>query len=179
MKKIFVFVTALGALLGLTLWAQTFQTSRLAGFAAPDFALPDLNGAQHRLSDYRGKVVFLNLFTTWCPPCRLEMPAMEQLHQRLRSRGFIVLAVSEDEAGAAVVAPFVRELGLTFPVLLDTENRLPTRYGMTGYPETFLIGRDGNVVKQFIGPEDWLSQDMARYFDALLAQPGGNVAANH
>ncbi len=151
------------AMLGLQ-WLQSAPASR---YAAPDFTLPDLHGAPVRLNDLRGKVVFLNLWATWCPPCRAEMPSMEALYRRFRDRDFAMLAVSED-IDAAVVASFVRELGLTFPVLLDTESRLPGRYGVTGFPETFIIDRDGQVIRHVVGPEDWDSPEMLAYFEALL-----------
>jgi cytochrome c biogenesis protein CcmG/thiol:disulfide interchange protein DsbE len=154
---------------------QRWQERRAAGYMAADFTLTDLNGQVHRLADLRGKVVFLNLWTTWCPPCRTEMPAMEALYQRLKDRDFVMLAVSEDERGAEVVAPFVAELDLSFPVLLDPEARLSPRYGVTGYPETFVIDREGRVVNHIIGPAHWHSEEYVRYFEALLDQPHGAV----
>lgn len=96
---------------------------------------------------------------------------MEALHQHLKGRDFVVLAVAEDEGGAAVVAPFVRELGLTFPVLVDPEATLSPRFGATGYPETFIIDRSGRVVNHVIGPAEWNSPDMIAYFERLLASP--------
>jgi peroxiredoxin len=155
---------------------QRLQSGTRTGFAAPDFELPDLHGQPHRLSDLRGRVVFLNLWTTWCPPCREEMPAMEALHRRLRARGLVVLAVSQDTNGAEAVAPFVAEMGLSFPVLLDPDGRLSTRYGVTGYPETFIIDRNGNVVHHTIGPADWASDAVLAQFDALLDQGAANAA---
>ncbi|HVO25333.1 MAG TPA: TlpA disulfide reductase family protein [Candidatus Margulisiibacteriota bacterium] len=154
-----------------------------AGFPAPDFSLRDLDGHVRHLSDFRGKVVFLNLWATWCPPCRMEMPSMERLHQRLRGKDFVMLAVSEDETGAAAVQPFIQEMGLTFPVLLDTEGTLPSRYGVTGYPETFLIDRGGRVVHHTIGPEDWDSESVYRFLLQLLQQQpdttGGSQQADN
>ncbi len=170
MKRAVLPVALLLVALGAVAWLQRLQTSERIGYRAPDFTLPDLDGKPHRLSDLRGKVVFLNLWTTWCPPCRMEMPAMERLYQRLRGRDFVMLAVSEDEQGASAVVPFVAELGLSFPILLDPEARLSPRYGVTGYPETFVIDRDGNVVNHTIGPADWGSEEMVAYFVALLDQ---------
>ena len=168
MKRALLPILLLLAALGAVAALQKAQHGPRTGYAAPDFALPDLTGVTHRLSEYRGKVVFLNLWTTWCPPCRMEMPAMEQLHRRLAGRDFAMLAVSEDEGGRDAVAPFVAELGLTFPVLLDPEARLSPRYGATGYPETFIIDRDGKVVNHIIGPANWESEEMMRYFAAVL-----------
>jgi len=160
-------LAVLAAIAGLQILHRPTST----GFEAPDFTLPDLQGRSVRLSDLRGKVVFLNLWATWCPPCRMEMPSMEALHQHLKGRDFVVLAVAEDEGGAAVVAPFVRELGLTFPVLVDPEATLSPRFGATGYPETFIIDRSGRVVNHVIGPAEWNSPDMIAYFERLLASP--------
>lgn len=168
MKRAIIPVFILTAALVLAVLLPHVQSRNLAGFPAPDFTLPGLNGKDLRLSDLRGKVVFLNLFTTWCPPCRMEMPAMETLYRRLQDRGFVVVAVSQDEGGAKVVSPFVAEMKLSFPVLLDPIGRLSGRYGITGYPETFLIDRNGNVLKHFVGPEEWLSNEMTQYFASVL-----------
>jgi len=156
--------------LAAAFYYQQRQAAGRAGFPAPDFSLRDLDGRVHRLSDYRGKVVFLNLWATWCPPCREEMPSMEHLHQRLRGQDFVMLAVSEDEAGVTAVQPFAREMGLTFPILLDARGTLPARYGVTGFPETFLIDRSGRVVHHVIGPEDWDSESVDRFLLQLLQQ---------
>jgi len=159
------FVTVLGAVIGL----QYLQRSPGSGYAAGDFALPDLNGTEVRLADLRGKIVFLNLWATWCPPCRAEMPSMESLYQRFKGRDFAMLAVAEDTDDGPV-REFVRELGLTFPILLDTANRLPGRYGVTGYPETFIIDRSGQVIKHVVGPAAWNSPEMIAYFEGLLGK---------
>jgi peroxiredoxin len=156
--------------LGAAFYYQQRQAAGRAGFPAPDFSLRDLDGHMHRLSDFRGKVVFLNLWATWCPPCRMEMPSMERLHQRLRGKDFVMLAVSQDEAGASAVEPFVHEMGLTFPILLDAEGVVPPLYGVTGYPETFLINRGGQVVHHTIGPEDWDSEPAYQVLLQLLQQ---------
>ena len=138
---------------------------------APDFAVPDLTGQAVRLSGLRGKVVLVNLWTTWCPPCREEMPSMERLYQRLRDRGFVLLAISQDEGGKAVVEPFVRELGLTFPVLVDPEHQVGDRYEVWGYPESFIIDREGRVVERVIGPRDWTAPDQVAALERLLEAP--------
>lgn len=160
-------IAVLAAVAGLQYWQRGPRT----GYAAPDFSLADLQGTHYRLADFRGKVVFLNLWATWCAPCQAEMPSMEALYRRLHGRDFVMLAVSQDVEGAAAVAPFVREHRITFPVLLDPEARLSPRYGVTGYPETFIIDRSGQVVEHFIGPAAWDSPQMAAYFDRLLSAP--------
>jgi peroxiredoxin len=143
---------------------------------APDFAVPDLHGNTVRLSGLRGKVVLLNLWATWCPPCREEMPSMESVWGRLRDRGLVLLAVSEDEE-AARVAPFVTEMKLSFPVLLDPRHEVGDRYGVWGYPETFVIDRNGNVVERVIGPRQWDAPAELAKLEALLAAPGGGADA--
>jgi len=159
------FVIVLGAVIGL----QYLQQGARTGYAALDFTLPDLSGNPIKLSDLRGKIVFLNLWATWCPPCRAEMPSMQTLYERLRGPDFVMLAVAED-TNADDVAAFVKELGLTFPVLLDTDNKLPARFGVTGFPETFVIDREGNVIKHVIGPEEWMDPEFVAYFEELLGK---------
>ena len=157
--------------LGGAFYYEQQQASGRAGFPAPDFTLTGIDGRPYRLADFRGKIVFLNLWATWCPPCREEMPSMETLHQRLRGRDFVMLAVSEDEAGVVAVRPFVDQARITFPVLIDQAGLLSQRYGATGYPETFIIDRDGRVIQHIIGPEDWDSERAYQYFTRLIDQP--------
>lgn len=140
------------------------------GRQAPDFIVQDLGGQAVRLSAQRGKVVFLNLWTTWCPPCRKEMPAMADLAGRLADEDFVMLAVSEDDGGAPAVKKFVEEMKLTFPVLVDPEGDVGRRYGVTGYPETFLIDRDGRQVARFIGPQDWKDPAFERDLRTLIRE---------
>jgi peroxiredoxin len=154
--------------LGWAFYYQQQQSSGRAGFPAPDFTLTDIAGRPHHLTDYRGKIVFLNVWATWCPPCREEMPSMEELYQRLRGKEFAMLAVSQDEDGVAAVKPFVDQMGLTFPVLIDRRGVVSTRYGVTGYPETFIIDRDGQVIQHIIGPADWQDEQTLQYFTRLL-----------
>lgn len=164
-----IVTAAIGLVAVLGLFAMRSRTPRLA----PDFAVPDLQGQATRLSAYRGKVVLLNLWTTWCPPCREEMPSMERLWRQLRDRGFVLLAVSQDEGGRALVAPFVEQLALTFPVLVDPEHQVGDRYGVWGYPESFLIDREGRIVERVIGPRDWMAPAQVEAIERLLAAGSG------
>jgi peroxiredoxin len=163
-------------LLGGAFVYQSRQAANRAGFPAPDFTLPDLNGRTLRLSALQGNVIFLNLWTTWCPPCREEMPAMQLLHNRMRGKDFVMLAVSQDEKGRAAVEPFVREMGITFPVLIDPEARLSHLYGVTGYPETFVIDRNGQVIRHIVGPDRWDTEAAYRYFSDLVDAAAVSVA---
>jgi peroxiredoxin len=148
---------------------------RRAPALAPDFAVPDLRGRAVRLSALRGKVVLLNVWTTWCPPCRDEMPSMQKLYDRMQGRDFELLAVSQDEGGQSVVEPFVKEMKLSFPVLVDPERQVGERFGVWGYPETFVIDRNGFVVERVIGPRDWSAAAEVAKIEALLAPPAAEA----
>jgi thiol-disulfide isomerase/thioredoxin len=137
-----------------------------------DFALPDLQGITVRLSDQRGKVVLLNFWATWCVPCRVEMPSMNALYQDYREKGFEILAISIDVQGKDVVAPFVEEYGLTFPVLLDPDNVVSTRLQGRGIPTSYLLDKQGRIAGVEIGTRDWNSVKMRRLLDQLLAEHG-------
>ena len=154
------------ALVGLALWRQ-----HRGPWLAPDFALPDLDGQAVRLSGHRGQVVLVNLWATWCPPCREEMPSMETLYRTLKDRGFVLLAVSEDEKGAEAVRPFVAEAKVSFPVLLDPQGEVGRKYGVWGYPESFVVDREGRIIDRVIGPRDWASSAEVTRMEALLAAP--------
>lgn len=136
---------------------------------APDVIGTNPDGNTIRLTDFRGKVVFLNFWATWCIPCRLEMPAMERLYREFRGRGFVVLAVNVQEGSAAVRA-FVRELKLTFPVVLDPKGAAAMAYAVRGLPATYLIDRNQFIVGRAIGAREWDSQDGRAYIRALLGE---------
>lgn len=169
MTRWLISFAALLVVLSGAFYFQQRQEAALSSFPAPDFQLQDLNGRTHRLSDYRGKVVFLNLWATWCPPCRQEMPSMEQLYRRLQGQGFVMLAVSQDEDPRESVRPFVDQMHLSFPILLDPEGKIPPKYGVTGYPETFVIDPSGAVIDHVIGPREWDSEQSFGYFSDLIA----------
>ena len=154
--------------LGLALAGGLLALARRGPVLAPDFAVPDLAGRAVRLSGLRGKVVVLNLWATWCPPCVEEMPSLERLYAELGA-DLAVLAVSQDEDGKRVVVPFVERMHLSFPVLLDPERQVGDRYGVSGYPETFVIDRNGLVVEHVIGPRDWATPGEIAALRALIA----------
>ena len=126
------------------------------GRPAPPFELADLDGSRRLgLSGLRGRVVLLNFWATWCKPCEDEMPAMERLYRALRGSEFELLAISVD-ADAEAVARFRDRLGLSFPILLDPGSEVSRTYQTTGYPESFLIDRAGNLASgRFVGPRAW------------------------
>ena len=125
------------------------------GHPAPDFSLYTLDGREMRLSDYRGHLVFLNFWATWCGPCKVEMPAMEKLYREFRTKGFAVVAVSSDPEGAAVTRPYRDALGLSFTIAHDPEMAVSRLYGVHSLPVTFLVNRDGIISHQIFGARDW------------------------
>ena len=138
------------------------------GSVSPAFQLIDLNGNQITLSDYRGKVVLLNFWATWCAPCRVEMPAMETLYQDLQKEGLEVLAISIDPQGIVVTRPFQEAMGLTFPILHDSEYRVGAAYGARTLPMTYLIDREGLIRQRIFGARDWNGMDARRLIRNLL-----------
>ena len=138
------------------------------GAAAPNFTLPDLDGNMVSLADYKGKVVLLNIWATWCPPCVEEMPSMEKLHQELKDEKFVILAVSIDELGAKAVQPFMKKYKLSFLSLTDTAGTIKNLYQTTGVPESFIIDKNGSIVEEVIGPRDWAAAGVIRYFRSMI-----------
>lgn len=137
------------------------------GLPAPDFSLPALDGQRIRLSDYRGKVVLLNIWATWCLPCVEEMPSMERLHQTMSEEDFKILAVSIDASGAEAVRAFMKHHGLSFTALSDPQNTIRSLYQITGVPESFIIDRNGVIVEKVIGPRDWAAADTVGFLREL------------
>jgi peroxiredoxin len=123
-----------------------------AGFLAPDFELKSLAGERVKLSDLRGQAVLVNLWATWCPPCREEMLTLEKMYNEYKDQGFVVLGVDmtyQDDTQA--VGPFVEKYGLTFPILLDETGEVGNAYQMKSLPSSFFINRDGIVTEVVIG----------------------------
>jgi len=142
--------------------------SSVAGKTAEDIPL-DLNGKAAHLSDMRGKVVVLNYWATWCPPCVEETPSLIELNKRLASRNGLVLGVSVDEDEGAY-RKFIQDHGINFLTSRDPSKKSAQDYGTVMYPETYIVDRKGKIARKVIGPQDWNSAEMVAYFDALLAQ---------
>jgi peroxiredoxin len=141
------------------------------GLPAPNFTFPGLDGKNVNLSDYRGKVVLVNIWATWCPSCVNEMPSMEKLYQKLKGEDFEILAVSIDSLGAQVVEPFMEKYKLTFPALIDSQGTIRLTYRTTGVPESFIVDKDGKLAKKIIGAIDWTSPGILRYLNVLIQKP--------
>ena len=159
----------LAAVFGIV-WMQSAKYELLAvGKQAPDFVLTDLNDKPQRLSEFRGKVVFLNFWATWCKPCREEMPSMEVLHKNFEKDGLVILAVSIDRVTTTKdIPPFTKGMNLTFPVLIDSWGKTDKPYKRMGVPETFIIDRDGVIREIVIGPRDWTRLDSLEILTKLL-----------
>src|SRR3982074_857848 len=145
----------------------------IAGKPALDFPVT-LAGKSEHLSDLRGKVVVLNFWATWCPPCVEETPALNHLQKYIKSRNGIILGVAADE-DHAVYEKFLRDQGVVFltyrdPLTKDNHSPIAQPYGTSMYPETYVIDRHGKIARKFIGFQQWDSPDMLAYFDALLGQ---------
>jgi peroxiredoxin len=129
-----------------------------------NFTLTDLNGKTWTLKDLRGKVVLVNFWATWCPPCRKEMPDLETLYSRFGPQGLVILGISDEDA--ATVSPFIAKQGTTYPILLDPGRNVNELFQIDGIPKTFVYGRDGKIVAQSI---DMRTQ---KQFLEMLAQAG-------
>lgn len=134
---------------------------------APEFNLEDLEGEVRGLKEFLGRMVFLNFWATWCPPCKEEMPSMENLYQRFKGKDFVILAVSVDRPGVKVVKPFIDKGGFTFPILLDPDWETSLKYNIRSIPTTYLIDKKGFVVGIAIGSRDWGDEASIKLFQKL------------
>lgn len=133
---------------------------------AEDFTLPALGGGTFRLAEQRGKIVLVNFWATWCPPCLEEMPAMERLWQKHKAAGFLLVAVSVDTDPQKVV-PFVTAHNLTFPIAFDTKMAVADKYGVRALPSSFILGREGDLAALALGPRHWDNKASHRLIEAM------------
>lgn len=169
-------LAALAVLLGAGWMVRDRFLPVEVGTRAPTFPATDLQGRPVRLEDLRGQVVLLNIWATWCGPCRDEMPSMERLHRELGPQGLRIVAVSVDAAPGAVaggqvggdVAEFARQLGLTFTIWHDPSGQIQRTYRTTGVPESFIIDRNGVIQKKVIGATEWDSGSHPELIRRLL-----------
>ena len=181
-RRLVVIVGAL-AVLALAFGVVWMQSSKyeplVVGMNAPDFNLPDLQGKGQRLSDYRGKVIFLNFWATWCKPCKEEMPSMQVLWDNLKKEDFVMLAISMDRVTTKKdIPPFVENMKLTFPVLTDSWGQTDNRYKLMGVPETYIIDQDGVLREKVIGPRDWTRTESIDTIVQLLQKPRKSARAD-
>ncbi len=149
------------------------------GTRAPDFNLKGVTGSSTGLGHFRGSVIFLNFWATWCGPCRSEMQSMERLYTQLRGQGLVMLAVDEKE-GRDRAARFMRDFGLSFPALLDLDGRVASLYGVWAIPTTYLIDATGKKIGMKAGPKDWASPDVLEFFRNLVEknEKSGSVSGS-
>jgi cytochrome c biogenesis protein CcmG/thiol:disulfide interchange protein DsbE len=170
-RKIGVWAVIGVAMLVLVLFAMpTYRQGEasIAGKTAQDFPL-EVWGKPGHLTDLKGKVVILNFWATWCPPCIEETPALNRLQKYVESRNALVLGVSIDEDPAAY-EKFLKDYGIAFPTFREPTRRLALDYGTPVFPDTYVIDRHGKILRKFFGPQQWDSPDMLAYFDAVLGQ---------
>ena len=137
------------------------------GTGPVEFSLMDLKGGNVRISDFRGKIVFLNFWTTWCPSCRVEMSAMERLHTRLKDKDFAMVTVNLQEPPSRV-EKYYRENRLTFPVLLDVNGVIGEKFAIRSIPTTFILDRTGHIMGQALGARKWDSKKSMALFEYLV-----------
>jgi peroxiredoxin len=166
-KKAFALAALLFVLQGAAFAAGPFAKMGIlrprVRMEAPAFSLPDIHGGRQSLADFRGKIVLLNFWATWCPDCREEMPSLEKLWEKYKTKGTVVIAVAVDRNRSEVVS-FSQKLGLTFPILPDPEGGVRKEYEVTALPMTYFIGKDGKISGRLFGGRDWAGKDA----DALM-----------
>ena len=129
--------------------------------------LKDMNGQQFSLADFKGKIVFLNFWTTWCPTCRIEMPSMEKLHRKLKDKDFAMVTVNLQES-ASQVKTFFKEFKLTFTALLDSTGEVGVSFGIRAIPTTYILDKTGRIIGLANGPREWDSKDAVALFENLI-----------
>jgi len=152
------------------LWKAGFGVPQQA-MDAPEFSAENMEGKQISLSSLKGKVILLNLWATWCPPCRAEMPSMERLYQKLKNKNFTILAISTPtppkETREKIVS-YINDNKYTFPVLIDDSQEISYQYGSGSIPTSWIIDADGKVLARFVGAMEWDSELMLEVFEELI-----------
>jgi cytochrome c biogenesis protein CcmG, thiol:disulfide interchange protein DsbE len=166
-----VLALGVGILLLFALPSYRQGEASIAGKTADDFALT-IDGKPQRLSDYRGKVVVLNFWASWCPPCLEEAPALNRLQRHIEPLGGTILGVSIDEDPAAY-EKFLKDFGIVFPTwrdpnVHDNKSKIELSYGTSLIPETYVIDRHGKIARKLVSAQQWDSPEMLAYFDAIL-----------
>ncbi len=182
--RIFIALVILGLLAPFTVFAQERKVIKEAdllrnlklmpeaeSLPAPYFAAVTPEGKKVSLDDLKGKLVILNFWATWCPPCRLEMPSMEKIYKEYKGEGLEVVAMNFME-GPEPINVFVKENDFTFTILLDRPGKIAESYGVHALPITFLIGRSGNILARSIGYKDWHNKKTRKFISSLLKDEG-------
>jgi len=151
--RLLVLASIVGATIFFALHSRRAEPVRVGG-AAPDFTLPKLEGGDISLKDFRGRVVVLNFWATWCPPCVEEMPSLTSFAEQMDPAGVTVLGVSVDH-DAEALRKFVQHNDVRFPIARDMGQRVSSQYGTFKYPETYIIDREGNISEKMLGAVNW------------------------
>jgi cytochrome c biogenesis protein CcmG/thiol:disulfide interchange protein DsbE len=140
------------------------------GFLAPQFSLYDLNGKLARLTDFKGKVVLLNFWATWCAPCRGEIPSLERLYQSRKGQGFEIVAVNQERASASQITAFAKKFGMSFPILMNPQGDVGSNYWVRAIPTSFLLDKNGVIRWKIVGGREWESPYVMNRIDQLLKE---------
>jgi thiol-disulfide isomerase/thioredoxin len=159
---------------GTTQAQESSDVGTEEGKMPPPFSLPDLDGNEVTLADYEGKVVVLDLWATWCPPCRQEIPFLIELYEEHKNAGLVVVGVGLDEGGAGVLRPYVEQNGITYPILVGNRD-VGQAYGLRGIPTTFILDRNGRIASKHVGFAPEIGETMREEVARLLGGAGGEV----
>jgi len=140
------------------------------GQTAPEFTLQDVAGKALSLAQFRGKIVVLNFWATWCPPCREEIPSLERLNEVFSGKDFVLLAVNVNTDGEEGLKDFLAKNPHSFLVLPDPDGKVQNLYGVDKFPETFIIDKEGKIAEHVIGAIDWSSVEVLKYFSSLIGR---------
>jgi len=141
---------------------------KIAQISRPvEIQLKDVFGNTVSLSDFRGNVVFLNFWATWCPPCVIEMPSMQKLHRRFKDKNFVMVAINSQETDTQVKS-FLNKYKLSFTALLDSSGEVGTWFDVNAFPTTFVVDKEGRIIGRALGPREWDSQASVALFDYLI-----------
>ena len=167
MKKLFVSVFVLIAGIVLIILSTRQPEGPRVGQVAPGWSLVSEKGETKRLSDYRGQVILLNFWATWCPPCVFEMPSLQRLHRQFLGKKFRVVAVGVDENGWSAIRSFLRKSPVEFDLFWDQTAAVSELYGVSHLPESYLINQEGIIIKRFSGPVEWDSPEIVQIIERL------------
>ena len=136
---------------------------------AVDFSAVSINGQEVNLKDFKGKVIFLNFWATWCGPCKMEVKDIDNMNKKLKGKKFVVLAVDVQE-DAKKIKSFMKDNKISFPVYLDKDGKISYQYGVRGIPTTYIIGPDWKIVGRAVGPRPWNGKDSIKFMESLMGK---------
>ena len=170
MKKLFVMLLCAAMMISACSKEKSAASRSVAveKSPAPEISFVAMDGKSVNLSSLKGKVVLLNFWATWCPPCREEIPSMMKLQKTMAGKPFEMVCISVDDGGKPAVEKFFSESGFSIPTYFDPNKSAQKAYGITGVPETFIIDKNGIIVKKVIGGLDWNASDVVAFLEGLM-----------